>query len=313
MKHLSQQLFFLCAVLAAYGMAVADDVAHEHRPITVRSRPVIERLPLRVIDPVDVTVTSFGDTLVIDRVGKMLFAVDSTGNTSLLGKDFENLSRVVDSPVLGAHVLATTSGSSRIFRCLDSGTQAEVAYLNFEACGLAADSVGHLLTANRRTGEIFRIDSDGLQTQVARTSESVKDLTTDALGNAIVLLSSGKVVSIGTDGSSSTIGFVPVQATRIRVSPDKFVIAIMDHNDQRPMLVKATQYRDNVDHFATVPEGTTAFAFDVLGNLTLANPDLRAVTRVTSRFSVPCPHCGLPVPMIFSPDAPVGDTQRRSF
>jgi hypothetical protein len=66
--------------------------------------------------------------------------------------------------------------------------------------------------------------------------------------------------------------------------------------DQRPA-------DGQVPSVAFVPEGTRAAGFDSLGNLLLANPDLRAITRVTSRFQVPCPHCRQPTLMIFDAEA----------
>jgi hypothetical protein len=62
---------------------------------------------------------------------------------------------------------------------------------------------------------------------------------------------------------------------------------------------------------ALVPEGTEAAGMDRLGNFCLANPDLRAVTKVTSRFMIPCPHCGQQTLMIFDPAAAAEDAGSR--
>lgn len=63
---------------------------------------------------------------------------------------------------------------------------------------------------------------------------------------------------------------------------------------------------------AHVPHGTLAVGFDQLGNLALANPDLRAITKVTSHFEVPCPHCGKPTRLNMVPADPAS-TDATSF
>ena len=302
----------LLATLALYMPAVADDAAsdHEHQPLVVRSRPVIERLPVRVIDPIDVVVNEFGDTLVADAVGKVLFRIDADGDTTILGKQLHGIARVADSRVFGVHVLLAGKDSGRIVRMSEAGFESEFA---FQPAGLGADSIGNLWTANAATGDVIKIDFAGKQKVVTRLSESVKDVAADRLG-AIVLLKSGKLVSVIDSETTKTIGYVPRSASRLKLRKTGDVIALAEDENGRTMLVRPTAEQQKVNRFAATPQGTSAFAFDNLGNLTLANPDLRAITRVTSHFSVPCPHCGQMVPMEFLPDAPAHEPRtRRSF
>ena len=310
------QLLMIAFTVVSCGTIAADE-PHSHSPIVVYSRPVIERLPVKVAAPVDVEISAFGDTIIADRIGKMVLCVDPTGESHVLAKGFDQILRVVDAPVFGVHVLCGQAESSIVFRCLDSGVSAEFAHLPFTAIGFGADPVGNLFTANQRTGEIFRIDSEGSVRRMARVSEPVKDLTCDSIGNAIVLLRSGKVVSVGTDGSSETVGYVPETSARIRIHPDRLVLALGAAVGRGATIYKTTVQQDETEVHARVPEGTIAFAFDALGNLTLSNSDLRAVTRATSHFQVPCPHCGQLVPMTLTTDALPADAPgtriRRSF
>ncbi|HIE96542.1 MAG: hypothetical protein ABGZ23_03080 [Fuerstiella sp.] len=308
----------IVATMAMSGAAFGQDThGHKHLPITLHSRPVIERLPLRVVDPVDVALTNFGDTLVADRVGKVLFRIDSAGEASLIGRELDGLNRVVDSPQMGAHVLLASRGSGRIVRMTRTGVQHDVAYLPFVPAGLGANPLdGSLYTTNSRTGEVFRITAEGQRVPITTVSEPTKDLTVNAMGATIsVLLKSGKVVSVGVGGSSETIGYVPATATRLTYHPGGFLVALCEDTTGKAVLLKPTDTREQQpDTFAGAPRGTQAMAFDKLGNLTLANPDLRAITRVTSRFQQRCDDCGKMMLIKLSTETPATQkATRRSF
>ncbi|MEZ6128274.1 MAG: hypothetical protein R3C59_06310 [Planctomycetaceae bacterium] len=295
-------------------VSYADDADnHRHNAIIVRSRPVIERLPVQVIHPVDVIVNELGETLIADDVGQVLFRIDADGETGIPGEKLPGISRVVDSGTLGIHVLTVEQRSGRILRLTDNGFQSEVIEFAFLPTGLGVNSAGHLWTTNSATGEVVLINENGEAKTVARLSEVAKDITADGMG-AVVLLKSGKIVAVGAGGDTTRpIGYVPQTATRLRIGVDGSVVALAIDGDGRSVLVRPGSNASTVERFAGTPSGTSAFAFDRLGNLTLANPELRAVTRVTSHFTIPCPHCGQPVPMVFSPDAPAEQRSRRSF
>lgn len=301
----------LLTVCLTWSSAFADD--HQHTPIIVRSAPVIQRLPLRAIDPIDVIVTVSGDTVVADRAGRMVFRVDTEGETSVLGQELDGLVRVSGSRSFGVHALLRGKRSGQVVRLLETGFREDVCELSFAPAGLGVDSIGNLWTANSRTGDVILLDSSGVQQTAIRVAGIPIDIAVDGLG-AIVLLRSGQLLSVAADGSQSPVGYVPATASRLKMTADHSVVALVVDSDGKPMLVRPTPRRESLDRFAMAPRGTSAFAFDQLGNLTLANPELRAITRVTSHFTVPCPHCGQHVPMLFSPDAPsLKATTRRSF
>ena len=308
----------MIATLAISGVTSGEDAhRHKHHPITLHSRPVIERLPLRVVDPVDVTLTNFGDTLVADRVGRVLFRIDAAGTASLIGRDLEGLSRVVDSPQMGAHALLVSRGSGRIVRMTETGVQHEVAQLPFLPAGLGASPYdGSLFTSNSQTGDVVKVEADGSVSTIVRVSEATKDLTVNAIGTTVsVLLNSGKVVSVGVDGSRETVGYVPATATRLTFHPDKFLVVLCEDATGETVLLKPAASRAQQPRtFAGTPRGTKAVAFDTLGNLTLANPELRAITRVTSRFQQQCDDCGKMMMIKLSTETPAPQkATRRSF
>lgn len=280
----------------------------------VRSRPVVDRVPVDVIKPVDVAVTSFGDTLIADEAANLLLRVNRLGESGVLASDLDGISRVADSDQLGTHVLLSKGRSGRIFRFTDNGIQLLLAYLPFEPAGLGIDPEGNLLTTNRRSGEVVRIRHDGQIKVIATVSEPTKDLVVDQFGNALVLLTSGKVVTVFADDSTRTAGYVPSSASRLEMHPKNYVVALASDEAGKPVLTRLTANRGPIERVAGTPSGTVAFTFDKLGNLTLANPELRGVTRVTSRFEVKCQHCQESMLMILSPDAPLPDFNlRRSF
>lgn len=305
--------FLLVFLVATPSFSDDGSLSHKHAPIIVRSRPVIERLRLEVIEPVDVVVNSLGETLVADRTGKVVFRIDSEGETSLLGRELVGLARVADSKSFGVHALVAGKNSGRIIRLMETGFQEEVCELGFAPAGLAADTVGNLWTTNPVTGEALLFGSEGQRRRIVKLAGTPRDIAADDLG-ATVLLTSGSLISVAADGSTNQIGYVTPTASRVQLMADGSSVALATNSDGKTILVRPTADRGETDWFGGATDGTIAFAFDKLGNVTLANPAWRAVTRVTNRFTVPCPHCGEPVPMLFSPTAPAHEKAvRRSF
>lgn len=298
---------------------LADDattVPHLHEPILVRSRPVVDRLPLKVIEPVDVAINSLGQTLVADAAGRMLFRVDRAGTVDTIATDLKGLSRVVDSAQFGIHLLVSDGHKGHVLQFTDTKYAMRLAYLPFAPTGLSTNPDGSVFTSNSRTGEIIRIDDKDSYRIVGRASEPTRDLVVDDMGTVYILLASGKIEAITVAVEKpTTLGFVPPFASRLQWHPDGFVVALAPDADGRPTLYTVSpDDNSDFDRFAGVPRGTVAVAFDKLGNQTLANSRLRAVTRVTSAFRVKCQHCNKPTLMILSPDVPLDDFQtRRSF
>lgn len=301
-----------------------DDAADcKHQPIVVKSRPVIERLPVKVIDPTDVSITKFGATIIAERQAGIVFLLTADGQTSVLAEKLVGLSRVTNSQVTGIHALCCRRSSSTIHKITDSGFATEFVELPFPATGLAAGESGGIWTSNSKTSEVIFIDAAGDQKVVRQFNDRIADITADDQG-AYVLTRAGEVHSVSSDGSRLRIGHVSadgrrssdnkqVSSSRIQLRPDHQVVVLTKSPEGLSVLQEPREERGEGLQVGKVPTGTQAFAFDSLGNLTLANRDLRALTRVTSHFTVPCPHCGKPVPMTFSPDAPVPAAKRRSF
>lgn len=301
------------------GVVQADDQSgHRHDSLFVRSRPVIERLPLQVIDPVDVVLLKNRSCLVADRAAGTLFRLNAEGHVELLADKIHGVQRIcaADSGIVYVQI-SDKGDSDRILQLSAKGTQQSAFDVGMSCVGLACDDLGNLYTANQNTGQVLRIDSQNQRHVLDTLSEPVADVTLDALQNPVVLLKSGTVVWVAGDGASEIIGYVPAGSQRIEYNPaDDVIVALGPKLESRTRTLFVTaKNRDDLNVFAQTPRGTVSFQFDHLGNLTLANPDLRALTRVTSRFQVECPHehCSHAVLMVFSSAPPDSDRSIRNF
>ena len=320
MSRLLLNLTFVFIVVAASKAVTAEDVAAAQpagkgeRVVYLREQPHISRVPLKVVDPVDVTIAKGGDTYVADRVGEVIFRVDAWGDVSLIGEDLAGLSRVSRS-AFGTFALLASRGSGEIVQLSNNGFRSGT-HLPFRPAGLAIDGGGVAYVTKAASGELYRLDPDGGLKQVTSVSEPTLDLAINSLGTVYMLLRSGKVVTVFPDGQSKEVkGYLPEATTRIAIEPNSGdIVGLAKDVDEKSALYRATKTHDEVVRFASVVRGTSAFAFDKLGNLTLASPDLRAITQVKTHFRVPSPETGEPFLLILSPNAPVrGEEDSESF
>jgi len=297
--------------------AVADgDPAekHSHAPLMVRSRPVIERLPLKVIDPVDVVATETDHLFVADRGGSIVFRIDREHRVDAVAKKITDLSRVAVHRS-GIYCLTSNGRSGSVVQLTETGYRSEPIYLNFAPAGLAVNDIGDLYVGNSQRAEILRLRfrEEQWERQAVQVSTAVRDVRAEPSGRIVALLEGGKVVSLSNADQVRDEGWVPKSSSRLAIHPEDGILAVGLEDILRPFLYRLTANPRQSVRYAALPEGTVAVSFDRLGNLASANPDLRAITKVTSRFEVMCPHCGQPTLMILSPNAPVAPSKRRSF
>lgn len=303
--------------------SAAGDVAplnalatHRHDPVIVRSKPVIERLPVKVIQPVDLQVTTAGRIFVADVQARCVFRLDSDGQVSLAVRDLDHIRRIQVDRDGSLYVLTSTGGESRLYQTTPDGQTVHLHTLHFPATCFTRNSVGEFIAGHQR--QLWRIGTDGQQTLVARLSSPLVDLCLSAAEAPVALLQDGQVSQVNADFGLKEIGRAQRGSVRLlsgaggrfvtlasSVSGDvsqsgsgRGLYHVMDlAADGRAEAVDGSRL------FAVVPEGTEAAGLDPLGNLCLVNPDLRAVTKATSRFKIACPHCGQQTLMIFDPAA----------
>ena len=294
-------------------------VNHDHEPIRVRSRPVIERLPLKVIQPIDLKVSRNGHVFVADCKAACVFRLDEFGSASVVIDQLPNIQRMQIDSDGSVYVLTSTGGESSLHQITMTGQHVVLETFSFPASTFARDSVGELVVATRNSGRLISVSADGIASELTEFAQPVKDIIYNAGEQLEVLLSSGDVVRVDSNGDTKVTGYAPPGSTRLMSLEDGSVLALTSIAGERSQVVyisKRTVERPvTFEVAALVPAGTESVGFDSLGNLCLANPDLRAVTKVTSQFLIPCPHCGRATRMIFSTetDRSAADKKTGSF
>ncbi len=291
------------------AVSAADDLnelsVHPHAPVMVRSRPVIERLPVQVIEPVDLQVARTGHIYVADAGAQCIFRLDQFSSVSLHAEQLSGIRRICLDADESVYALTATPGESTIHQITPEGRHVSLHTLPFPAHTFARAGLTEWLVAEGRN--IWSINADSDRSLLFKAAVPVLDLCTDAGGGTVALLADGHVVRPGPEGNARIIGFAPGSSKRLlcQAGGELAVLATARHQATPTPLplgiypLSTAAIAAPAPALAHLPEGTLAAGFDSLGNLCLANPQLRAVTKVTSRFRIPCPHCRQSVLMIF--------------
>jgi hypothetical protein len=316
--------FALSAAFVVAPTAGADDVPglgailnHDHAPVRVNSKPVIERLPVKVLEPVDLVVAGKSLIFVADRKAECVFRLDEHGSVSLAVEHLSGIQRIQVDADGSLYVLTSSGGESSLHQITESGQHVILETFSFPASGFVRDELGRFVFSVKQSGRLVSLDAEGQIADLAKLNQPVQDLILNAGGQLEALLPSGHIVRINEEGEVSQSGFAEVGSIRLASLSDGSLLTLVDSASGRSQVLKISREADRPLEFdiaATVPVGTRAVGFDSLGNLCLANPDLRAVTKVTSHFEIACPHCGKPTRMIFSSEPQPGAADSvRSF
>ncbi len=284
---------------------------HDHAPIIVQSRPVIERLPVKVISPVDLQISKAGHIFVADDAANCVFRLDAEGEVSLPVQRVGNIRRIQLDADGNLYTLTSDARESQIRMINPVGQSVLLHELNFDAHAFVRDVAGQFAVTSKDTNRVVLISNTGEITELTRLYQPVSDIVLNAGGQTEALLTSGDMVHIAASGEVTASGFAPAGSSRLMLQPDGSMLVLSKRSNGQTNLVSISRDANRPKEFAsfaTVPEGTQAVGFDGLGNLCLANPDLRAITKVTSHFSIPCPHCGRATEMIFRKDVEATDS-----
>ena len=298
-------------------------VTHRHEPIVVRSKPVIERLPVKVIQPVDLQVSSDGRIFVADAQAGCVFRLDPDGQVSLAARDLAGIRRIRLDADGSLYVLTVSGAESHLYQATPAGLTVQLHTLHFPAISFTRNAVGEFLVGQQR--QLWQVGTDGQQTMLCRLPVPLVDLCSGAADAAVALLQDGRVCQVGVDGSLLQTGQARPESSRLLAGTGgRFVtlataagaqlnsgLALYYVSDVSVSGQQQTPAEVSGSLLASVPAGTQAAGLDPLGNLCLANPDLKAVTRATTRFLIPCPHCGQQTLMIF--DQTAGQSDSSSF
>ncbi|MCA9036056.1 MAG: hypothetical protein KDA91_13050 [Planctomycetaceae bacterium] len=303
---------------------------HDHQPILVPSRPVIERIPISVIRPVDIKVAPDGAIYVADSDSESVFrmlpdrtvelaatglsglcrlSIDDAGTTLALTATAQPSSATQDSR--DRQATADTRGT--IVQLTRSGVFVTLHSIPFRPVGFCRSTTGKIAVVGGASCRLGIFDSLGDFRELPGLPEPAMDVALNGADQFYVLLQSGRVVRIASNDVLQTVGFAPAASSRLYRMPEGR-IAVLSFDQSRDVIREITMHADESGPvLAAIPEGTSAVAFDRLGNMSLCNPNLRAVTRVTSTFMVDCPHCEKPIKMILSPNRLHEPQKSRSF
>lgn len=269
---------------------------HTHQPMVIRSRPVIERIPVRTVTPTDICISSSGITWVADPGAKAVFRIDLQASVSLAFSELAGIQRIQTDPDGNLYVLTSSSAESSVLQFTTSGKRLTLFQFPYPGVCFARTSVGEFLIASKDS--LHRFEIDGTKTSLPLPQRPL-DMTSNPGGGIELLLEGGTVVSTSGLKSFSHPRSVHPLSTRILHLPEGELVSLVSTSDtsQRAGLFSLSPQNDPAGHVPQtwLPIGTAAVGFDKLGNLTLANPQLQALTKVTSKFQVPCPHCQRPL------------------
>ena len=329
-----QRVFFIVRTIASICFAVsvcvydapllAEELPslgaiknHDHSPVIVQSRPVIERLPVKVIEPVDLRIGKSGHIFIADKSARCVFRLGKDGDVSLPVADLSDIQRIQVDADENLYVLTSNSREAQLQMVNPIGQSTVLHELTFAATSFVRDTIGQFVVISKDANRIVVISTEGDVTELAQVYQPVSDVVLNAGGQTEALLMSGELIHIAASGEVTPSGFAPPGSSRLMLQPDGSMLVLAGRSNEHARLVSVS--RDQVRPaefltFASVPQGTQAVGFDALGNLCLANPDLRAITKVTSHFRIPCPHCGRPTDMTFRKDAEsAANATTRSF
>lgn len=270
---------------------------HTHQPMVIRSRPVIERIPVRTVTPTDICISSSGITWVADPGAKAVFRIDLQASVSLAFSELAGIQRIQTDPDGNLYVLTSSSAESSVLQFTTSGKRLTLFQFPYPSVCFARTTVGEFLIASKDS--LHRLETDGTQTSLPLPQRPL-DMTRNPGGGIELLLEGGTVVSTSGFESFSHPRSVHPLSTRILHLPEGELVSLVSTSDtaqQRAGLFSLSPQNDPAEHVPQtwLPIGTAAVGFDKLGNLTLANPQLQALTKVTSKFQIPCPHCQQPL------------------
>jgi hypothetical protein len=208
------------------GSPLGAIATHDHNPIHVRSKPVIERLPVKVIEPVDLKVSGDGHVFVADRKAACVFRLDQFGSVSVVIDQLPGIQRIQIDSEASIYVLTSTGGESSLHQVTMAGRHIVLETFSFPAESFVRDSVGQFVVAARNSGRLMSVSADGTVSELTQFAQPVADMSFNAGEQLEVLLRSGDVVRVEADGSTEATGFAPIGSTRLMTLEDGPVLAL---------------------------------------------------------------------------------------
>lgn len=305
---LAGALFLPASLIASSALAQQSDATegpaaqdHRHEPVDIDARPIVARSKIDLVRPRRLLLDPERNLFIADWAAGTVLKVTPDEKVSVFADDLHEPAGLARDAVGNLYVAVHAEGMTKSGGVLRIAPTGEPSWFVEGLTGptaLAFDSQGNLFVANFEDSTIVRVAPTGEVSTFIDEIPTPSALAFDSSGNLFVASSTeGTVYRVGPMGDFQVV-------TRSMLVPSDIAFDNEGHLIVANYGGTELSYVDekgNSRPYAVVPKGTIAHLFDPAGNLLLVNWDFQFLMKVTNSLSVPCPHCGKPIPVRLRP------------
>ncbi|GAB4163382.1 MAG: hypothetical protein Tsb009_39950 [Planctomycetaceae bacterium] len=274
---------------------------HRHSPIRIPGNPIIQRLNIPLEQPRRIVIGKKGTLYIADSSAGKILRLDKQGKVTTIADKLAEPSGLIldqkDNLYVSLHANGEEQAGS-VVRVSPDGKQQVIAKGITGPKGLAFDKQGRLYVALFDENRIIRIDAKGTVTEFAKNVGSPAGIVFLADGDMLAVNSVEQTVSRITPK-----GQVRIFARGLNIPSDIALdadgVPVVANYGGREL--SRLDKNGTVKTYLTVPPGTIGVAFNAQGNAIIVNWDLKMAVKITTRFSIPCPHCQKKIPVQIQP------------
>ncbi|MCH8828246.1 MAG: NHL repeat-containing protein [Planctomycetes bacterium] len=274
---------------------------HLHKPVQIVGDPIVERIRLPLQRPRRVLIDSKGNRIIADSGAGKVFLITPGGSVRTLADRLNEPSGLAFDQAgnlfVSNHALGEKDAGS-IIRITPEGKTSVFVQKLTGPKGLAFDAQGRLYVALFDMNRIIRVDKTGKISQFSQAVSTPAGLAFDRKGFLWAVNSlDGTAVRLSADGKAKIVARGFKIPSDIVIGPEGDLIVTNLAGKTLSRLSANGKSRP----YLAVPEGTIGLAFAADGNLVIVNWNLQMAVKITTRLTLPCPHCGKKIPLIIRP------------
>ncbi|MCH8879742.1 MAG: hypothetical protein IID34_07655 [Planctomycetes bacterium] len=270
---------------------------HRHDPIVIPSRPMVKRYSVPLFRPRRVLIDPAGNVFIADWSAGVVLKITPDGRTHSVVDDLNEPAGLAMDRSGNLYVSQHAQGlpeAGSIMKIETTGERSTFAEGFTGPSGMTIDQTGNLFVANFHDNTVSRITLDGEVSTFAEDIPNPAALVFDHRGVLYAVSSTeGTVHRIDSNGNHSVFARGLYIPSDISITPHGHLV-VTNFGETRLSLVTRT---GKVKAFANVPQGTISVSFDRDGNFILVGWDDHSLMKVTTHFSIPCPHCSRRIPV----------------
>ncbi|MCH7685970.1 MAG: hypothetical protein IH899_04690 [Planctomycetes bacterium] len=270
---------------------------HRHDPIEIASRPMVKRYSVPLFRPRRVLIDPAGNVYIADWSAGVVLKITPDGRTHSVVDDLNEPAGLAMDHSGNLYVSQHAQGmpeAGSIVKITSTGEQSTFAEGFTGPSGMTIDQTGNLFVANFHDNTVSRITVDGAVSTFAEEIPNPAALVFDHQGVLYAVSSTeGTVHRIDPNGNHSVFARGLNIPSDISITPHGHLV-VTNFGETRLSLVTGT---GKVKTFAMVPQGTISVSFDRDGNFLIVGWDDHFLMKVTTNFSIPCPHCSRRIPV----------------